>query len=819
MEVPERKSQPHSGSQTQSRDLNRVRSLIERGKLEQALRQLKQIKSSQPDKIRQIAELEGEILLRQGRHALEAKRFRQAQTQFQQAAQLEVADAHYWLARTDLAQDQPHKALESIKQAFDSEQLPKPEAGCYLKLLFLVGDTAQVQDLLEQQTKRFTADQKHWAQGVLALMAQDPTTALLHLKKVKGSVTPGDDPAVWTIHALQQAEHWQEAQEQLNHHSIQHVDSFLGRVRRSTVSSSDLSTPLRRLLVVQNLHTDTPIPEEIIQVKTDPPDYQQAVRVLQMSHQYRAGNRHDAGHTLLEALSIQASLSEDLASLRRPLLLRAGQQAQEQREPECAEIFWLPLSKTEPLDPQLARHLVDVLEDTRSFQERRKLLTRWINSLEREAQRHPQNWPPQRLNVILATLHCWLADTWIALGQRRTAYGSLQRAERLQANAPEVLGRRGLRAYQQDDLQEAQQLMTEALEKGCRFPEVYALLMNCLEELGDHQGKQEIRRRFGKHFGDLGGSPDEVDLPPWIEALAMPTFADFCEYVEEEKSTDTGLQACRLFIQSVVDTKSERPELALDQARVQWQQLLDSLSPEDRCLALQAIVACIQKFAKRKKGLADLSKSYVQQVQELIPDLPEAEMAYLAVLALRGPQSQLQKHLLSYLRQVAQPDTVLARLQLQTQKLGYSNTLRSYIDQALSREPQNSLLLLAQATTFKPHSQPYEELAQQGFELARRLQHSETLQAYREQEHLLELQKPRDSFAHVLPLPIPGNTQDILRALLEKVLEEEFGDLFDDDEEEEAPSTQSDPFRFKPKRRSQSNKRSRQNKKSPRRKS
>ncbi len=785
MEVAKRKSQPQSGSQTQSRDLNQVRDLIERNKLDQALRQLKKLKSSQAGQTQEIAALEGQIALHKGRQDLEAKRFRQAKTQFQQAIQLGVTGAYYWKARTDLDQDQPHQALETIQQAFDSEQLPKQQAGCYLKLLFLVGDMEQVQDLLTHQAQRFTADQKHWAQGVLALMAQDPTTALTHLKKVKGKATPGDDPPVWTIYALQQADQWQEAKAQLDQHSLRQVDSFLGRVMRATTSPADLSTPLRRLLAIQDLHSNTRISEAVIQNKTDPPDYQQAVRVLQMSQQIRDSHRHDAGHTLLEALSNRAFLSEDLDSLRRPLLLRAGQQAFDQGSPECAETFWLPFSKTDPLDHQLARLLVEALDDNRSFRERQKLLTRWINSIEREAKRHPQDWPPQRLNLILATLHAWLADTWMALGQRRTAYGSLQRAEQLQADAPEVLGRRGLRAYQQDDLEEAQQLMTEALEKGCRSSEVYAVLKMCLEELGDSQGKQEIRRRFGKNFGDLAESHEEVDLPPWIEALAMPTFADFCEYIEEERSTGPGLQACRLFIQAAADTETDRTELDLDQARVHWQQLLDDLSPEPRCTALQAIVACIQKFAKRKKGLADLSKFYVQQVQELIPDLPEAELAHLALLALRGPQSQLQKHLPSYLRRVSQPDTVLARLQLQTRKLGYSNTLRSYLDQALDREPQNSLLLLAKATTFTPHSDPYEDLSQQGFELARRLQHSETLQAYREEEYLLELQET-DSFDHMLPFPIPGNSkEDILRALFEKMLEEEFGDIFDDDDEEE----------------------------------
>ena len=815
MEVAKRKSQPQSGSQDQSRDLNQVRDLLERNKLDQALRQLKKIKSSRSDQTEEIAELEGQIALQKGCQDLETKRFRQAQTQFQQAAQLGVASAYYWIAKTDLAQDQPHKALEGIQQAFDSERLPKQQAGCYLKLLFLVGNTDQVQDLLEHQANRFTADHKHWAQGVLALMAQDPTTALSHFEKIKGNVTPGDDPPVWTLYALQQAEQWQEAEAQLNQHSLQRVDPFLERVMRATTSPAALSLPLRRLQVIQSLHTDTRISESTLQPETDLPDYQQAVRVLQMTQQIRAGNRHDAGHALLEALSKRASLSEDLASLRRPLLLRAGQQAFDQGEPECAETFWLPLSKTDPIDPQLARLLIEALADARSFRERQKLLTRWITSLEREAKRQPQDWPPQRLNLILATLHAWLADTWMALGQRRTAYGSLQRAERLQADAPEVLGRRGLRAYQQDDLQEAQHLMTQALEKGCCSPEVYTVLRRCLEELGDQQGQQEIRRRFGKDFGDLSES-HEVDLPPWIEALAMPTFADFCEYVEEEQSEDPGLQACRLFMQSAVNAETARAELDLARARVKWQKLLDRLSPEPRCGALQAIVACIQKYAKRQKGLADLSKSYVQQVQDLIPELPEAELAHLALLALRGPQSQLQKHLPSYLKQVSQPDTVLARLQLQVRKLGYSNTLRSYIDQALSREPQNSLLLLAKATTFSPHSQPYEELSEQGFELARRLQHRETLQAYREQEYLLDLQET-DSFEQ-LPFPISGNQEDILRALFEKMLEEEFGgDLFDDDDDDDDPSARPHAFGSEPKRRTPPS--SQRNKKSSRRRS
>jgi hypothetical protein len=81
-----------------------------------------------------------------------------------------------------------------------------------------------------------------------------------------------------------------------------------------------------------------------------------------------------------------------------------------------------------------------------------------------------------------------------------------------------------------------------------------------------------------------------------------------------------------------------------------------------------------------------------------------------------------------------QPGSALANIQLQARRFGEITTLVPFLDEALRREPQNPLLLLAKATTYDVDHPNYEQLKQQGFELARRLQDAKALQAFREEQ-------------------------------------------------------------------------------------
>jgi hypothetical protein len=63
---------------------------------------------------------------------------------------------------------------------------------------------------------------------------------------------------------------------------------------------------------------------------------------------------------------------------------------------------------------------------------------------------------------------------------------------------------------------------------------------------------------------------------------------------------------------------------------------------------------------------------------------------------------------------------------------GQTANLRSFLDKALNREPQNPLLLLAKATSYGVGTQIYAQLRTEGFELARQMQDtSNTESGYR----------------------------------------------------------------------------------------
>ncbi|NJR65997.1 MAG: hypothetical protein HC772_12850 [Leptolyngbyaceae cyanobacterium CRU_2_3] len=81
--------------------------------------------------------------------------------------------------------------------------------------MLLQGDTATVEQLLSQQSKRFPAAQQHWLRGILALKAAQPTEALTAFQKVKRPLTPGDRPNIWQIYTQQTLQSWDAAALQL----------------------------------------------------------------------------------------------------------------------------------------------------------------------------------------------------------------------------------------------------------------------------------------------------------------------------------------------------------------------------------------------------------------------------------------------------------------------------------------------------------------------------------------------------------------------------------------------------------------------------
>ena len=710
--------------------------LLKQQKYRQALDEIKRQRQRHPEVA--FKPSEAEIWWLRGQQDFEKSDYKQAEASFRRAVEQGLHSAYYWLARTLVQLKRLDEALAVIQPAFEQGTLPKDDAVCYLKLLLLKGDTATVETLMSKQAKRFSAAQLHWVRGVLALKAEQPDVALPSFQKIKRPLTAGDRPDAWVIYTQQQLGNWTAAANLLG---LQATSAW----GFSFVEPKYLKHPLlQRLALSQRLETGEP--------PLNPSDSQQADRTLQpavtamsLLQLIEREDYHNAAHALLnhDHHDRRSPLLPELAELRTPLLIKAGQQALQQGEPECTEVFWEPLLTEQPFNPQLAVNLRVVLHLTEAYQEEQRLLTRLIKWVEQDAKKNPQNWSGDRAPRTLANLHCHLADAWMALGKGRTTLGAVQQAERLAPTSPEVIGRKGLVVMLDEHYDEAARLMTQALEQGCRSGEVYAGLLDCWDEVGNAQAKLDARRRFGQKFGDLNPEA-EIAFEPWLEALYTRDYAFFSQLVKHAEKPTPPMQALQIFVKAVQGLPNSGGKVSLKQAQAeqQWAALLKPLSGEQKVPTLKAIALVTQLFAKREKGIAALVNEYQMRLFELSGDYPAAKEAHLIVLAVKDTSGQkLDFPLRRYLESMPQPGNALALLQLQVRKFGWFRTLIPFLTEALQREPQNPLLLLARATTYPLSMPEYEQLKQQGFELARRVQDAKALQAFREEEAFLNLRQ------------------------------------------------------------------------------
>jgi hypothetical protein len=123
-----------------------------------------------------------------------------------------------------------------------------------------------------------------------------------------------------------------------------------------------------------------------------------------------------------------------------------------------------------------------------------------------------------------------------------------------------------------------------------------------------------------------------------------------------------------------------------------------------------------------------------------------------------------------------QPGNALARIQLDLRRYAQTpeqrTVFRPALQEALQREPQNPLLLLAMATTYPAQQRDYENLYQQGFEIARRIQDAKALQAFREEQAFLNAQSAQDflpDFDRLGDLD-EGGMDQLLEAMIRKML-------------------------------------------------
>ncbi|TVQ05803.1 MAG: hypothetical protein EA368_18575 [Leptolyngbya sp. DLM2.Bin27] len=693
----------------------------------QALRKLQQAQKRNPDQV--VSLTEAEIWLQQGQHEYERGQYAKAEVSFGQLLALEPGeDAYYWLAKSYLAQHKEAEALELFKSAFDDKTLPKNLGGSYLKLLLLNHQVEQVEALVKTQAKRFYAPHLHWARGALALQAGDPKAALPHFKKMGRQASPGDHVSAWEAYTYRVLEDWPAAER-----LIGMSPAFGSLVFRSMGPKHPVLQPLRMVLAIHSGRRLGAVCD------LDQPNlpHRSAAWVLDLLHLLKESNHHDAAHVVLNFPKEVMVDYPELKTLYRPLMLLAGQQALQQQELDCTATFWGGVVNEPEFDPQLAVQLYHVLtanEDERAAQQLVNQLLSWVK---KAAKRDPQAWPKDRLNATEAKLYCWLADQQMGLGRYRDAERSVARAEQLAPDHPEVIGRKGMDLFADEKHQEAIPLLTQALEAGCRYDEVYLALVECLEH--DKETQKSVRRKFGKHFGDIAVDT-EVDIPSWVEALSFQYYGVMEAFLNNRRTPPppAPLKALQIFLDAAKDEPSSSQKISLDlEAAVpQWDELLRSHSSGEQVEILKAIYLVIQQHARRnQKGITAQQNRYAEQIVDLIATVPEANLAYLVLLPLKHPSgNRLEAAVNAALRRSPQPANLLAQAQLQLSQFGPNRALAPFIEDQLRQEPQNPLLLLAKATLYPRSSREYTTYYDQGFELARRLQDAAALQACREEE-------------------------------------------------------------------------------------
>jgi tetratricopeptide (TPR) repeat protein len=780
------KSKPassRSSPQPESPIEEQIRDLLNRKKYRQAIDKLHQAQKQQPDVKFSITE--ASIWLMRGEQEFEVAQYQQAENSFQQAFKLSAdTDTYYWLAKTLLQLNQPAKALELFQEAFTAKRLPKELGGCYIKLLVLNEQLEPIETILKTKSlcQRFFADHLHWARGAVALIQNNHEAAITHFSKLNRPVSQKDRPTLWTIFAHQRAGDWAT------------VDTrFAGQLRiaprakQSFFPMFSLSSQLPENPVVEALALSQAIgtgrsPLDVVDIDRPKSLKDKAIFVLEMLHLIEQNDFHNAVHCL-QGLPTDTIKLFELDNIRHTLLKLAGQQALQEGEYACAIEF---LSKVvhEPIfNPQVAVHLHKALRTDEQDREAQALVNQFIRWVEKMIQQQPQDWPEQRRTATLAKLYCWLTDSQLALGHQRDAERSIKQAIALAPEHPDVIGRQGLLANGQGKASEAIPLLKRALEAGCLYISVYETLKELLIDTGDKETLKAIRRQFGQTFGDM--SPDQaVDIPDWVSVLSTQSYALFTTLIEEYKQSETpDLKALEIFVAAAEGEPNANQRVTLNQAQAskQWEVMLASLEPATQVIPLLAILLVIQLYAKRnQKGLTALQTSYFHQLVQLKLTVPQAAEAHLVFLAVRGLSKQFPKERLAipfkeYLSRTTDPNSALAQIHLQAHRFGADQTLQSLIDEALAKDSQNPLLLLAKATTYPHLSAEYQTFYDQGFELARRLQDAQALQAYREEEWLITHRAAQEIMPDLMRLGDPSQLDQIdirkpLRQMIRKML-------------------------------------------------
>ncbi|NEP59555.1 MAG: hypothetical protein F6K31_21515, partial [Symploca sp. SIO2G7] len=495
-----------------------------------------------------------------------------------------------------------------------------------------------------------------------------------------------------------------------------------------------------------------------------------AAFVLQTLRMIDEEEVHDAAHLFLEIFKHVSESFPLFQELHNPLMTLAGTAAMDTDEPECAEKFWSRLVKPTLKDPQIAIHLRQAMFENESDHAAIgviKQLSQWV-----EAQ---TTWAEPQQKAILAYLHCWTCDHLINLKKLGQAEQVLKSAIKLASDSPSVIGRQGLMAAKRKRYKEAIPLLTQALKGGSSFVNIYDELINCLEKTGDDTTLKQVRRQHGKSFGDLDTEPD---IPRWREIFTYRLFLMLQDATGNAKRDDFPTRAIKIFVDAAIDTpnKEQRVTFNQTQAADKWDVLLAPLKPAQQVPVLQAICLVMALYAKRKKGLAALQNRYQTQLIDLIDEHPQARIANLVCMAAKEKKPErVAAEINGYLKSAPQPHKAIAQLQLNVRWFTTTSVLLSWLDEALTKDPQNPLLLLAKATVHPYGTSKYETLFEQGFELARRLQDAEALDAYRDEEWLQEQAMTRSAMSKISRSGGPSSMGDVIK-MVTKMAQAKFGD-------------------------------------------
>lgn len=721
--------------------------LVRKRQYGQALRLREQALRRHPDW--SLSPGEAQLCCLEGQQALEQQQLKHAEAAFRRALAVDPGgEGLLGMVRLRLQQQLPQQALQLLEQAFAAGQLDPNHAGVLLKLLLLQGQEQRLRSLLREQPQRFQSHQIHWASGVLNLLDGHPQQARRQFDQMAAPATPGDHRAVWRAWALREA----------------------GDLPAAAAALQGADHPACAALALDLAARSDQHPAALLSGLRCPPPEPELAWALELLHQLRHNRPIPAAELLLAHERSLLAVLPELASLRRPLLLQAGQEALEREAPQEAIRFWRPLVEPPGFDADLALRLYPLLIDAGDedeLLEAERLAASLLGWLRRCARDEPQAWPEPRLSTTLARLHCWQAHAQMRLGMRQQARRSVEQARQLAPDHADVLGARGLLAVMNGASAAAIPLLRQALDGGCSNPAVFHLLEEELDDSGQTEERRRLLHDHGLRFGVASSPEDEAETghPLWLEALSQPDALTMANALRANPAAGGGgIASLQIFLDHASSSQGSgsgeaaavqrrKLSLALAEARPRWDALLAALQPLERVQALTAIVAVILRFCRRGgKSLSAEISARLLQLEQLADSkgLPEADQALRALLLLhglglkRGESPEPQARLL--LRRSPQPERLLALALLDLRLLASTRPWQPLLLDLQRRDPSNPLLTLALASMERSGSYSYHCLSKDAFDQARRLQDKEGLAACRREQAWIEAEQERELF-------------------------------------------------------------------------